>query len=142
MGARHKFNYGVLYAKMRNPTGGLARDMMRRGLKVETAAKRNLAGANGAPRRINNGLLRDTTQARSSTWMGLPAARIGTPMKYARLVHDGTGLFGPKKRKITPKTKKALRFKPKGSARFIVVRSVKGMVANPFLKDALAAAKD
>lgn len=140
--ARHRFSYAAMYAQLRSPLGGLARDMMRRGLKVETAAKRNLAGGNGKPRRINNGILRDTTQARPSTWKGLPAVRIGTPVRYAKLVHDGTGLFGPKKRKITPKTKKALRFKPKGSPRFILRRSVQGMVANPFLKDALSAAAD
>lgn len=140
--AYHKVNYGVLYAKLRSPAGGVARDMMRRGLKVETAAKRNLAGANGAPRRINHGILRNTTQARPTTYKGYPAARIGTPVWYARLVHEGTGLFGPKKRAITPTTKKALRFKPKGSPRYIIRRSVKGMVGNPFLKDALPAARD
>jgi hypothetical protein len=142
MMARHKINQGAINVMFRNPAGGLARDMARRGLKVETAAKRNLAGANGKPRRINNGILRNTTQARPVTWRGLPASRIGSPVRYARLVHDGTGLFGPKKRKITPKTKKALRFKPKGSARVIFARSVKGMEANPFLKDALSAARD
>jgi hypothetical protein len=140
--AHHRLNRGALYAQLRNPAGGLARDMLRRGLKVESAAKRNLAGANGAPRRINNGILRNTTQAKPTTYKGFPASWIGTPLRYAKLVHDGTGLFGPKKRKITPTAKKALRFKPKGSARFIVRRSVKGMVANPFLKDALSAAKD
>lgn len=140
--AYHRINHGAIHAMFRNPIGGLARDMARRGLKVETAAKRNLAGANGAPRRINNAILRDTTKARPVTWRGLPASRIGTPVRYARFVHDGTGLFGPKKRRITPRTKKALRFKPKGSARFVVRRSVAGMVANPFLKDALPAARD
>lgn len=140
--ARHKLNVGALYVQLRNPAGGLARDMLRRGLKVESAAKRNLAGANGAPRRINNGTLRSLTQARPITWRGLPASRIGSPVWYARLVHDGTGLFGPKKKRITPTKKKALRFKPKGSGRFIVRRSVAGMVANPYLKDALNAAKD
>ena len=140
--AYHKLNLGVLYTQLRNPSGGLARDMLRRGLKVESAAKRNLAGANGAPRRINNGILRNTTKATPTTYRGFPAVRIGTPVWYALLVHDGTGLYGPKKRAITPKTKKALRFKPKGSSRFIIRRSVKGMVANPFLKDALPAAAD
>ena len=140
--ARHRINQAAINAMFRNPTGGLARDMMRRGLRVETAAKRNLGGANGAPRRINNGILRDTTRARPVVWRGLPAARIGSPVWYARLVHEGTGLFGPKKRKIMPKAKKALRFKPKGSAQIIVRRSVAGMVGNPFLKDALSAARD
>jgi hypothetical protein len=140
--AQHRINHAAINAMLRNPAGGLARDMARRGLKVETAAKRNLGGANGAPRRINNGILRNTTQARPVVWRGLPASRIGTPVKYALLVHNGTGLFGPKKRKITPKTKKALRFKPKGSARVIYARSVKGMEPNPFLKDALSAARD
>jgi HK97 gp10 family phage protein len=53
--------------------------------------------------------------------------------KYAEFVHRGTGLFGPFKQKIFPKTKKAL-FWP-GAAH--PVKWVKGMRPNPFFDRAL-----
>lgn len=33
---------------------------------------------------------------------------------YAKWVHDGTGLYGPHKKRIVPRSKKALAFKYKG----------------------------
>jgi phage gpG-like protein len=59
-------------------------------------------------------------------------AVVGTNLFYARFVHDGTGLYGPMRRKIGPKTKKALYWK--GAAH--PVKSVKGMPARPFLAQA------
>ena len=48
---------------------------------------------------------------------------------YAGYVHQGTGLYGPRKTKIRPKTKKALYWP--GAAH--PVRAIKGMKPNPFL---------
>ncbi len=48
---------------------------------------------------------------------------------YAKFVHTGTGLFGPAKKRITPKNKKALKT-PYG-----LKKSVAGMKANPYLED-------
>lgn len=53
---------------------------------------------------------------------------------YGEFVHEGTGLFGPKKQKITPKNKKALYWS--GAAH--PVKSVKGMKPRPFLDQGLA----
>lgn len=125
-----------------SPTGPVAKDMLRRGLKVESAAKRNLGGASGKPRRINNGHLRSDVRARLVIVGGAPAARIGSGLRYARWVHDGTGIYGPRRTRITPRTKKALRFKPKGTSGWIIRPSVKGMRPNQFLADALSAARD
>ncbi|MCW6003862.1 hypothetical protein K1W54_04595 [Micromonospora sp. CPCC 205371] len=140
--ARHTINYGAINAMFRNPSGRLARDMLRRGLKVEAAAKRNLAGGSGKPRRIDTGQTRASVNTRLVAWRGLPAARIGSPLRKAALIHWGTGIYGPRRQPIRPKRAKYLRFKPKGSNRVIYARSVKGMKANPFLKDALPAARD
>jgi hypothetical protein len=140
--AHHRLNRAALYAQLRNPAGGLARDMLRRGLKVESAAKRNLAGANGRPKRIDTGQTRASVTATPATYKGWPAARIGSPLRRARLIHDGTGIYGSRGRPIRPTRAKRLRFKPKGSNRVVYAKSVKGMKANPFLKDALSAAKD
>lgn len=59
-------------------------------------------------------------------------AVVGSNLYYARYVHDGTGLYGPLRRKIVPKTRKALHWP--GAAH--PVKSVKGMRARPFLAEA------
>lgn len=140
--AYHRINYAALNVLLRSPSGGVARDMLRRGLKVESAAKRNLAGANGAPKRIDTGQTRASVNTRLVVWRGLPASRIGTPLRRARWIHDGTGIYGPRRTPIVPKTATFLRFRPKGGRRVIYVRSVKGMRPNRFLADALSAARD
>jgi hypothetical protein len=139
---RHDYNHGAIYFLLRSPAGATARDMLRRGLKVEAAAKRNLAGASGAPRRIDTGLLRSDISARPVIVAGLPAARIGSGVRYAAWVHDGTGIYGPRRTRIRARPGRVLRFKPKGSARFIFRVSVKGMRPNRYLADALPAARD
>lgn len=52
-------------------------------------------------------------------------------IEYAPFVHGGTGLYGPKKKRITPRTKKALKtpFGPR--------KSIAGMKANPYMFNAL-----
>lgn len=50
---------------------------------------------------------------------------------YAIHVHEGTGIYGIKKKPITPKNKKALKT-PYG-----LKKSVKGQKAQPYLDDAL-----
>lgn len=59
---------------------------------------------------------------------------MGTKLEYAIFVHQGTGLYGPFKRRITPIRKKAL-FWP-GAAH--PVKSVKGQPPQPFLETAWA----
>lgn len=145
---RHNIHQREVYALLHSPTRGVAKDMLRRGIRVQSQAKRNLGGGNGHPRRINHSLLRNDISARLVVVRGLPAARVGTGKYYARWVHDGTGIYGPRKRRITPKRGKVLVFPSKTHGRRkgkyagkVVVRSVKGMVGNPFLADALIAAK-
>ncbi|PLY06788.1 MAG: hypothetical protein C0625_08025 [Arcobacter sp.] len=52
---------------------------------------------------------------------------------YAIFVHTGTGLFGPKKKRITPKNKKALK------TPFGLKKSVAGMRADPYLESGASA---
>jgi phage gpG-like protein len=125
---------------LKAPTGGVARDLLRRGLLVETQAKRNLGGV-GGPKRIDTGRLRASITTQLTTRDGAPAVLIGTNVFYAKWVHDGTGVHGPRSTRIVPKTAKFLRFRPKGSRKFVYRRSVAGMVRNQFLKNALVAAK-
>ncbi len=136
----HRLDNAAINRLLTSPQGGAVRDLLRRGLLVETQAKRNLAGQDG-PRRIDTGRLRSSINTQVVTRAGVPTVLVGTNVWYARLVHDGTGLYGPKHAMIKPKRHKFLRFKPKGQRRYVYARQVKGMRPNKFLLNALRAAK-
>ena len=116
----------------------IARDMLRRGLRVESAAKVRVSGH---PKRVDTGRLRDSIKTVMVRKRDAPGARIGTNVKYALWVHNGTGIYGPTGSRIRPRTKSVLRFRPRGSSSYVFAKSVKGMRPNPFLKDALVAAR-
>lgn len=127
-----------MQAILSSPQGGVAKDLFRRGKKVEARAKKNLEND---PRRVDTGALRSNINTQLLSVGGKPAVRVGTNLYYAIFVHDGTGIYGPKGTPIVPKTKKVLAWKGK-SGNKIFAYSVVGMKPNPFLKNAVMAAKD
>jgi hypothetical protein len=142
----HQLDRRAVRALLASPRGGLAKDLMRRGLRVESAAKRNLTI--GPPKRVDTGRLRSSITTALITVGGYPAVVVGTNVKYAAYVHDGTGLYGPRKRLIRPISAKALRWetkrpRPGGRRQSTVVyaRYSRGMPPNPFLRNALSAAR-
>lgn len=138
----HRLDTTAVAALLNSPRGGVARDMLRRGLRVETQAKRNLGGV-GGPKRVDTGRLRASINTQLVTGpKGEPVAVIGTNVYYARWVHDGTGVFGPKHRLIRPTRREFLKFRPTGGGRFVYARFVVGMKPNRFLTNALIAARD
>lgn len=82
----------------------LARDMLRRGQRVETAAKRRISHS---PRRIDTGRLRSSLTTQPIRRGPVPGVRVGSNVEYALYVHEGT----------------------------------RYMIANPYLRDALPAAR-
>jgi hypothetical protein len=136
---RQQWNSTVFVKMMREPQGGVARDMLRRGLNVETRAKQALSEP---PRRIDTGRGRASIGTTQIYRNGVPGARVGTTVYYMLYVQTGTGVFGPRRRRIRPTRAQFLRFKPKGSNRYVYARSVAGMKPNPFLTRGLRAAKD
>ena len=122
------------------PQGGVARDMLRRGLLVETQAKRNIGGV-GGPRRVDTGRLRASISTQLLMRNGVPAVVVGTNVFYALWVHNGTGVYGPAHRLIRPKRARRLKFKPSGQNTYVYARFVVGMKPNPFLRNALPAAR-
>jgi hypothetical protein len=120
-----------------SPNGGLAKDMFKRAVAVQKLAKLNLQRP---PKRVNTGQLRASITIVPLLYRGFPAFRVGSPLKHARFVHDGTGIFGPHHQLIKPTSAKALRWQG-NMGEFVFAKSVKGMPPNPFLKDALKAAK-
>jgi|SRR5688572_3483036 hypothetical protein len=142
MAVFHVWNEAQISYIINSPVGPVARDLLKRGIKVQTKARRNLSGNTGSgPKRVDTGLLRASisTQLGTSTW-GL-TMRVGTNVYYSRWVHDGTGIYGPRGLPIRPRTASHLVFRwKKMGNKLMVVKSVKGMRPNPFLKDALKAA--
>ena len=136
----HQLDLGAVRALLTSPQGPVVRDLLRRGLLVETQAKRNLGGI-GGPKRIDTGRLRASIATVVVTRGGSPVVLVGTNVNYARYVHDGTGVYGPRHTPIRPRRGKFLRFRPRGSRKWIYARQVKGMKPNPFLTNALPAAR-
>jgi hypothetical protein len=66
--------------------------------------------------------------------------RVGSPLPYARYVNEGTGIFGPKKSPIVPRTARALRLpfvEARGGATKVMFRrSIKGMPATHYFDTA------
>lgn len=113
-----------------DPKGQIARGIYKLGKKVERRAKRLCP--------VDHGRLRASITTELVIRGGLPVARVGTNVKYALYVHEGTGVYGPRGAPITPKRAKALAFTGK-SGKLVIVKSVKGMRGTPYLRDALHA---
>ena len=117
---------------LHSPDGGVARELLRRGTRVQTRAKQL------AP--VDTGRLRSSIVVILGNERGELVCRIGTNVKYAPFQHEGTGLYGPYQRPIRPKSGKVLVFTPKGSSKPIFRPRVSGVKPHPFLKNALKAA--
>ena len=149
MPVTHKFNDAVLLHIFKSPQGAVTKDLLKRGARVQSRARKNLGGGTGSgPKRVNTGLLRASIAVALVPRADGIAVRIGTGVYYALYVHDGTGLYGPKHKLIYPRTARVLVFKSKvyGAkkgkyAGKVFARFVRGMRPNPFLKDALPAFK-
>lgn len=114
-----------------DPKGPVARGVLRISKRVERRAKKL------AP--VDKGLLRASITTQLTYRGGIPIGRVGTKVKYAIWVHEGTGIYGPRGMLIRPKKAQFLVFRPKGSAQIIRAKSVRGMRPRPFLRDALSA---
>lgn len=138
MASYHVLNTAEIDRLMHSPTGPVAKDLLKRGIKVQSQAKRNLGGNTGSgPKRIDHGLLRASIATQLATYGDELAVRVGTNVYYGLWVHDGTGIYGPRHTPIKPKKAKALRFFWKKEGRWVVTKSVRGMKPNTYLKSAL-----
>lgn len=135
-----QLNLPALRTLLTSQRGPVVRDLLKRGLAVESQAKRNLSGE-GGPKRVDTGRLRADIHIIVVYRNGEPVILVVTNVRYARWVHDGTGVYGPHHTPIVPRRAKFLRFRPRGSSRYVYARSVKGMRPNPFMRNALPAAR-
>lgn len=133
------FNTAQVDYILKSPSGAVAKDLIKRGIRVQTRARRNLGGTTGSgPKRVDSGLLRSSIATQLGANAGGLAMRVGSNLYYSRWVHDGTGLFGPRHARIYPKKAKFMHWKSKGG-KDVFRRSTAGMRPNPYLKAALPA---
>lgn len=127
---------------MVQPGGQIYREIDRQGRRVEAQAKRN---AN-----VDTGQMRASIRNSTSTRGRRVTARIGSDVEHALYQHEGTGIYGPRHRVITPKRGKFLRFEvsgpvgprrpgDRGNSNVVYARYVRGTPPNPFLTSALIA---
>lgn len=133
MGAYVVMDEAALRELLYGPTGPIMADLGRRGRNVESEAKRL------AP--VDKGRLRADIWSEVGIVDGAPTARIGSSVDYALEVHEGTGIYGPTGRRITPKSAKALRWQGRGAGGAVrFARSVAGSPPRRYLRNALPAA--
>lgn len=149
---RQELDIAAIRTQLQNADSGPIRDLFRRGLRVQTAAKRR-APANTGRLRQNISI---ATEPREVLGISTYGIIVGTDVDYAPWVHNGTGLWGPRHAPILPKRGKVLVFETKGvrvrdahgrfvkgqvapskSVTRVFTRSVRGQAPNPFLKLAL-----
>ena len=97
---------------------------------------------------VDRGLLRQSITSRVDAQNGRVVGTIDTPIVYARYLHEGTGIYGPRHAYIYPRRGRFLVFetkgvfgplrrgakrKPKGRRNVVFARRVRGIPPNPFL---------
>lgn len=133
--------------KMINSSGsGMIRDVLRRTVRVESAAKLRCP--------VDMGRLRSsiTHQIVIEHRLGtqVPVGQVGTNVEYAMMVHNGTGIYGPRGAPIVPTHARVMVFTSRTATRGssvqtrrpgarVYVRQVAGQRGRPFLKQGLLA---
>ncbi len=147
MAGRVVMNRAAVRQTLAGQLGPVVRAAVRYGRRVENAAKRK------AP--VDTGAGRASINLHVAAGRSLVVATIGTPLIHMLYQHEGTGIYGPRHRRITPVSRQFLRFpvkgtfgpvqgtrsgragKRKGRGNIVYARSVRGVPPNPFLVEAL-----
>lgn len=127
----HRLNQAEVQRILRGD--GVERDLLRRGRRVQGVARRLV--------KVDKGRLRASITVELRYEVGKPVVQIGSRLRYAIMVHDGTGIYGPRGVPITPRRGQFLVFTPKGSNQVVFARAVKGQRGVPYLRNALPAAR-
>lgn len=112
------------------PNGQLARGMLRLSKKVQRQARLNLRRHN------RTGALSASIFARVVQRGDLPIGQVGTPLKRGLWLDKGTGIYGPRGRRIVPTRAKYLRWTTR-TGQVVFASSVKGIKPTKFLRNSL-----
>lgn len=139
-----RINAEAVDALLRGRSGPVVRHVEDICNQVRNEAVRNVKRDTGA--------LAASIESTVNVYGRLIVGRVGSSLHYARYIHEGTGIYGPKKEPIRPVTAKALRFKPgrmigplpagkvgtspEKRGDWIFAASVRGVPPHPFLVEA------
>lgn len=117
-------------------SGPVVRHVSRLSRRVAGQAKRNV--------RVDTGNLRSTVHHTVDPGPTRVVGTIGSPVEYGLYLHEGTGIYGPRRRPIRPVRAKALRFTVRsgqGGKTVVFARQVKGVKGDKWLVRALRSAQ-
>lgn len=114
-----RIHHGAIQAYISNPRGPVYGDLRRRAQRVERAAKRMVGTDTGA---LRNSIRSQVVPGRK------PEIRVGSPLDYALLHHEGT-----RRHVIRPNLRKNLRFKIRGRVVYATEVIHPGTRPNPYL---------
>jgi hypothetical protein len=137
----HRLDTAAINLLLRGQSGATVKNMLQRGKRVEGEAKR-LA-------KTDRGRLRTSIHASLVESQGVTGVQIGSNLKYAIWVHEGTGIYGPQGQMIRSPRGKVMVYRPRkfnASGRRIksgkiFIQKSRGQKPNRFLADAMPAAR-
>jgi hypothetical protein len=127
---RVDMHHGAIFRLLHSPAGPVHRKVSSVLRKAEAIAVAT------AP--VDTGRLKNDRTADVRDEAVRLRGRLEFQVNYAWYVVKGTGIYGPRRRPITPKNAEVLVFRVGGQVVF--ARQVKGQKPNPFLVNALKAA--
>jgi len=133
--ARVRINQAELNRLLRSDTGPVVRHITTLTRRTTNAAKRRV--------KVDEGTLRASIQGTVRVEATRVVGRVGTPLAYGLYLHEGTGIYGPKRRPIRPIHRQFLRFEVKsgtaarGRRRVVFAKQVRGMKGDKWLVRAL-----
>lgn len=114
---------------LHSPSGPVVQEVVSRSRTVTNLAKRKVG--------VDTGRLKGSIRFSIQVQGGKVIGTVGTIVQYGVYHHEGTGIYGPKRRPITPVKAKVLAFPVKGGKGMAYARSVRGAKGNPYLLEAL-----
>ncbi len=135
---RQILDLNAINRQLHSPASGMARSFLRRGLRVQTLAKKLAPADTGRLR----GDISLAVEPRVVMGIATFAIVVGASVQYAMWVHEGTGIYGPRGTPIVPHGGGTyLVFKSKRTGKMVFARSTRGQHPAPFLREALRAAR-
>lgn len=124
---RIDINESAIRSLLTDTQGPVGRHILKMGYQVEARAKRLCP--------VDSGRLRASISTNIGTDQGVPSVSVSAGVAYAQFVHEGTGIYGPNRTRITPKKGRFLVWKDKNN-NLVFAKSTSGIPGRPFLKQA------
>lgn len=130
---------GRLRADLMVESGPVRSDLQRRAKNVRERARQLVGERSAEPTGELAGSIRFVT---TRTGEDSYRAQVGSDLRKAIWVEEGTGVHGPHRTPIVPTGGQFMRFRSRMFVGFISARSVLGQPGKHYLRDALQAARD